>query len=74
MSSLPSATAVLRKLQARFRLALDESRSFDPETGRELWRLTATSPSGQRWTVVCQDYEEAVTRMIVMVGTELMVG
>ena len=68
------ATALLRQLQATFDVRLVEVQYPDSKAGRETWKITATSGTGETWTSRHEDRYKAACGLAELMGFELEVG
>ena len=65
------AAALLRQLQATFRVRVAEEPYLDTRTGREMWKITATSKSGETWTYRPEDRYKAACGLADLIGAGL---
>lgn len=70
----PVAAALLRQLQATFKVRVAEEPYHDTKTGLEMWMLTATSESGEVWTARHEDRYKAACGLAELMGFELEDG
>ena len=70
LRSMPSpvAAALLRQLQVTSRVRVAEGQVIDPESGREVRRLTATAKSGEVWTATHEDHYKAACGLAELMG------
>ena len=51
-----------------------EERYHDTKAGREMWKLTAVSKTGERWTARHDDHYKAACGLAELMGFELEDG
>jgi hypothetical protein len=72
--SSSASHALLRQLQASFKVHLGEVRYFDAEAGCEVWMLTAIDNAGERWTARHENYDRAAVALAGLMGFEVEDG
>ena len=68
---ISAATALLRQLQAAFTVRVSEEQYTDSKSGLEMWKLTAVSGTGERWTSRHEDHYSAACGLAGLMGFEL---
>jgi len=67
------ATVLLDTIRKSMRLGIGEIH-YCYESGRLVWRLTATATDGQKWTGEHEDYYQAALLLAELVGFDVTDG
>jgi hypothetical protein len=68
---VPSAVALLRQLHTTLRVRVAQEQYLDLDTDCQIWKLTATSATGEVWTARHEDRCKAAGGLAELMGFEL---